>query len=63
MAGCALAGNANADICVAVKQGKPLGVSVKVSPRNNQAAACIDRAARRVRFPASDKLDVVHSHF
>jgi hypothetical protein len=63
MAGCALAGNANADVCVAVKHGKPLGVSVKVSPRNNQTAACIDRAARRVRFPASDKLDVVHSHF
>jgi hypothetical protein len=63
MAGCGLAGNANADLCVAVKQGKPLGVSVTVSPRNNQVAACIDRAARRVRFPASDKLDVVHSHF
>jgi hypothetical protein len=63
MAGCGLAGNANADLCVAVKQGRPLGVSVKVNPRNNQTAACIDRAARRVRFPASDKLDVVHSHF
>jgi hypothetical protein len=63
MAGCGLAASANADLCVAVKQGKPLGVSVKVSPRNNQTAACIDRAARRVRFPASDKLDVVHSRF
>jgi hypothetical protein len=63
MAGCGLPSSANADICVAVKQGKPLGVSVKVSPRNNRVAACIDRATRRVRFPASDKLDVVHEKF
>jgi hypothetical protein len=63
MSGCPLPGSANADICVAVKQGKPVGVSVKVTPKNNQAATCIDRAARRVHFPASDKLDVVHTHF
>ena len=63
MSGCGLAGSANADICVAVKQGKPLGVSVKVTPKNNQTAACIDRATRKVHFPASDKLDVVHEHF
>jgi hypothetical protein len=63
MAGCGLSGSANADLCVAVKQGHPLGISVKVSPKNNQVATCIDRAARRVRFPASEKLDVVHEHF
>jgi hypothetical protein len=63
MAGCGLPSSASADICVAVKQGKPLGVSVSVSPKNNRAATCIDRAARRVRFPTSDKLDVVHEHF
>jgi hypothetical protein len=63
MAGCGLAQSANADICVAVKQGKPLGVSVKVTPKNNRVAACIDRATRRVRFPSSDKLDTVHEHF
>jgi hypothetical protein len=63
LAGCGLSGSANADVCVAIKQGKPLGVSVKVTPKNNQIAACIDRGARKVRFPSSDKLDVVHSHF
>ena len=61
--GCGLADSANADICVAVKQGKPLGVSVKVTPQSNKTAACIDRAARRLHFPESDKLDVVHQHF
>jgi hypothetical protein len=61
--GCALAGSANADICVAVKQGKPLGVSVRVTPSDNKAAACIDRATRKLKFPVSDKLDVVHQKF
>ena len=60
---CGLADSANADICVAVKKGKPLGVSVKVSPQNNKVAACIDKATRKLTFPPSDKLDVVKQHF
>src|SRR6202012_2228634 len=32
----------NADICVAVKRGKPVGVSVALTPSNNRVAACID---------------------
>ena len=60
---CGLADSANADICVAVKNGKPLGVSVKVTPKNNKVAACIDKATRRLSFPQSEKLDVVKQHF
>jgi hypothetical protein len=60
MSGCGLAGSSNAKVCVALKQGRPLGVSVNVTPKNNRVAACIDKAARRVHFPASNKLDVVH---
>ncbi|HEX7604445.1 MAG TPA: hypothetical protein VF316_22655 [Polyangiaceae bacterium] len=60
---CGLANDAHANICVAVKQGKPVGVSVRVSPSNNKVAACIDRAARHLSFPASDKLDVVKTKF
>ena len=60
---CGLGSSANADICVAVKQGKPLGVSVSVTPADNRVAACIDRATRSLKFPTSDKLDVVHQHF
>jgi hypothetical protein len=63
MQSCGLSDSANADICVAVKKGKPLGVSVKVSPQNNKVAACIDKATRKLAFPASDKLDVVKQHF
>jgi hypothetical protein len=60
---CGLANDAHADICVAVKQGKAVGVSVRVDPSNNKVAACIDRSARRLSFPASDKLDVVKTKF
>ena len=62
--GCGLSNSANADISRGcAKQGRPLGVSVKVSPSNNKVAACIDRATRKLRFPSSDNLDVVHQHF
>ncbi len=61
--GCALPDSANADICVAVKKGKPIGVSVALTPSNNRTAACIDRATRRLTFPSSDALDVVHQKF
>lgn len=63
MAGCGLASSAHANICVAVKGGKALGVTVAVTPRSNQVATCIDRATRRVHFPSSNKLDVVKEAF
>lgn len=63
MSSCGLADSANAEICAAVKQGKPLGVSVKVSPANNKVAACIDRSVRKLSFPKSEKLDVVKQTF
>jgi hypothetical protein len=63
MAGCGLPQSASADICVTVKKGAPLGVSVRVSPKNNRVAACIDRAARRIHFPVSNKVDVIKTHF
>jgi hypothetical protein len=60
---CGLPDSSTADICVAVKKGKPLGVSVKTGPMNNKVAACIDKATRKLSFPSSEKLDVVKQHF
>lgn len=60
---CNLKDSENAEICVAVKGGKPLGVSVSVSPTNKAAAACIDRATRKLHFPVGNGLDVVHQSF
>jgi hypothetical protein len=61
--GCGLPDSSQADICVAVKSGKVLGVSVKTTPMNNKVAACIDKATRKLSFPSSEKLDVVKQHF
>lgn len=56
---CALPDAAHAKICVLVRAGKPLGVTVDVSPANNRVATCIDRRMRRLAFPVSDKADTV----
>ncbi len=56
---CGLPDSAKADICVLVRGGKPLGVTVNVSPTNNKVAACIDRRMRKLAFPISDKPDTV----
>ncbi|HEX4341445.1 MAG TPA: hypothetical protein VH062_36300 [Polyangiaceae bacterium] len=62
-ANCPLSDSAHANICVAIKEGKPLGVSVKISPSNKGVAACIDRATRKLHWPENAKLDVVHQTF
>jgi hypothetical protein len=58
-ASCGLPDSSHADICVLVRNGKPLGVTVNVMPMNNRIAACIDRRIRRLPFPVSDKADTV----
>jgi hypothetical protein len=63
MAGCGLPDSANAEICVAVKQAKVMGVTVNVTPTNNRVAACIDKATRRLHFPADDRINIVKQKF
>jgi hypothetical protein len=56
---CGLPDASHAKICVLVRRGKPLGVTVDVAPTNNRVAACIDRRMRRLAFPQSDRPDRV----
>jgi hypothetical protein len=56
---CGLPDAARAQICVLVRRGKPLGVTVDVAPVNPRVAVCIDRRMRRLAFPVSDKPDTV----
>ncbi len=60
---CGLPDGCSADLCVAVKKGKAVGVSVSLMPIHNRVAACIDKAVRRLSFPVSENLDVVHQKF
>lgn len=56
---CGLSDSAHAKICVMVRNGKPLGVTVNVDPKNNRVAACIDRRMRRLAFPVDDRPNTV----
>ncbi len=58
-AACGLPDSAHAKICVLVKGGKPLGVTVSVDPKNNRVAACMDRRMRTLAFPVSSQPDTV----
>jgi hypothetical protein len=58
-AACGLSDASHAKICVLVRRGKPLGVTVNVTPPSNRVAVCIDRRMRRLAFPVSDKPDTV----
>lgn len=58
-AACGLPDSSHANLCVLVKNGKPLGVTVKVDPKNNRVAACIDRRMRGLAFPVSGQPDTV----
>jgi hypothetical protein len=62
-ANCGLPDSSKAEICATVHKGKPIGVSVRVTPQSNKTAACIDRATRRLSFPVSDNTDQVKQTF
>jgi hypothetical protein len=56
---CGLGDSSHAKICVVVRNGKPLGVTVNVDPNNNRVAACIDRRMRKLAFPTDDRPNTV----
>jgi hypothetical protein len=57
---CGLPDSAHAKVCALVRRGKPLGVTVEVTPANNRVATCIDRRVRRLAFPVGDNPDTVN---
>jgi hypothetical protein len=50
-------------IKVAVKLGKPVGVTVETDPPNSGIASCLDRAVRGLRWPSNPKLDSFTSRY
>lgn len=61
--GCGLAASTAVDVCVAVQNGRAVGVTVRTSPSNPGAAGCISGHLRAMSFPAHPKLDVTRTHF
>ena len=42
---------------VAIKLGKPVGVTVVTDPANAKVSSCVDRVVRGLKWPSSSKLD------
>jgi hypothetical protein len=63
LSACSIPDGTALDICVAVQAGQVRGVSVQARPPNRSVSACVARAAARLRFPHSPRLDVARTHF
>jgi hypothetical protein len=60
---CNVPDSAKISICAAVQNGRAVGVTVVVTPRNPGAASCIAAGVRGLSFPSNPKLDVTHTSF
>ena len=60
---CNVPDSAKISICAAVQNGRAVGVTVAVTPRNAGASSCIAAGVRGLSFPSNPKLDVTHTSF
>ena len=60
---CGVPETAHINICAAVQNGRAVGVTVVVNPRNPGAASCIAAGVRGLSFPSNPKLDVTRTSF
>jgi eukaryotic-like serine/threonine-protein kinase len=60
---CGVSDSAKINICAAVQNGRAVGVTVVLSPRNRGAESCIAAGVRGLGFPSNPKLDVTHTSF
>ncbi len=61
--GCGLPSSTGVDVCVAVQNGRAVGVTVRTRPHNASAASCIASHVRGISFPSHPKLDVTRTSF
>jgi eukaryotic-like serine/threonine-protein kinase len=63
LAGCPVPGSMGVNICIAVQNGRAVGVTVTTTPRSRAAEGCVAAAVRRLSFPSNPKLDVTRTTF
>jgi hypothetical protein len=51
------------DVCVAVQNGRALGVTITTTPSNGKLDRCLSRVIRGVSFPSHPRLDMVRTRF
>lgn len=61
--GCGVPSSMGVNVCVAVQNGRAVGVTVRTEPHNAGVAACISRRVRGLSFPSHPKLDVTRTRF
>jgi hypothetical protein len=60
---CGAPDSASISICAAVQNGRAVGVTVILNPRNRGVEGCIAAGVRGLSFPSNPKLDVTHTSF
>jgi eukaryotic-like serine/threonine-protein kinase len=60
---CGVPDNMSVSVCVAVKNGRAVGVSVNTTPRSPGISSCISSQVRGMSFPSHPKLDVTRTTF
>ena len=63
LATCEVPETSRAQVCVAVRNGAPVGVTVALDPANADLERCVSREIRTLTFASHPKLDVVRVKF
>jgi hypothetical protein len=63
LGGCSVPDRTVLELCVAVKGGRAVGVTVTSAPASAELTACVRRAVSQLAFPSSERLDVTHTRF
>lgn len=63
LASCDVPSDTGLDLCVAVQDGRAVGVTVTAMPSNLRVVACVRRALSGLAFPVSARMDVARTHF
>lgn len=60
---CGVPSNMGVDICVAVQNGRAVGVTVRTNPSNPGISGCIAGQVRGLGFPSHPRMDVARTSF
>jgi eukaryotic-like serine/threonine-protein kinase len=60
---CEVPSTSKVEICVAVKAGQPIGVSVAIDPSDPELELCVAKQVRAMTFVSHPKMDVVRVRF
>jgi len=63
LASCGVPEHTALDVCVAIKGGRVVGVSVSTRPADGALSACVRRRASSLQFPYSPHLDIARTRF